>query len=134
MILNDLIELGAGVGRIVHAHFKSQADYEVQTGTTVWPAPERTVAFDRTVRCQRRKILLINRLEEPVRVPVTDDRRSAVRALMLRRVETAIEPAVDAALALHAEAREREDYHDNEDWEHERATDAVIASICRRLV
>ena len=44
-----------------------------------------------------------------MRVLVAVDRRAAVRALVLRRVEAAIEPPVDAAVALHAEARERKD-------------------------
>ena len=141
-ILNELIELGADAARMVHRQIKVTHDYEVETGTTVWPAPDRTASFERMARSVRRTILLIERLDEPARAPTSDDRR-AVQDRAWRGVEAASACALvddeledapaDAAERLDAERPERVDTLDSEDWLDARPMAELIAGICREL-
>lgn len=132
-VLNELVELGADVARMVHRQIKVTHDYEVDTGTSVWPAPDRTVAFERVVRCVRRTILLIERLDEPVRV--ADSRRDGARTTPIRAMGPQIEDAADPVVSdrAFAERREQIDCLDSEDWLDTRPMAVAIAALCRDL-
>lgn len=138
-VLLRLIAVSADMVEMELDQARAQAAYTVETGATVWPAPERSIAIGRLSRCIRRSISLARRLDEPVAVDVAgrDERRVSVRARIERAVEGAIErhphPGENEAEALHAGLRERLDAPELDDFIDARPATEIIAAICRSL-
>ncbi len=151
-VLHDLIDLGAGLARLLHQQATAPAQAAPQQPAPP-SAPDALVsiaaAFDRIARAVRRSIALARSLADPV-PPARDpaQHRAAARKRILREVEDAIQrtaPSVDdaasdaadadeaSAEALTAELHDRFDAPDlDEDISHRPVAD-IIAEICRDL-
>ncbi len=153
-VLHELIDMGAGLARLLHQQATAPAqatpqDPAPQPAPT--PAPDALVsiaaAFDRIARAVRRSIALARSLADPV-PPARDpaQHRAAARKRILREVEDAIQrtasSADDAASdgadaddasaeAMTAELHDRLDAPDlDEDISHRPVAD-IITEICR---
>ena len=147
-VLHDLIGMGAGLARLLHA----QANHQAEAARAAVPPPPTpampyeppattlvtlTNAFDRISRAVRRCIALAERLAHPP-APARDPahHRAAARKHILRAVEDTIHRAAnegDRAECLRAELRDRLDDPDL-DWDlATRPIPDIIAEITRDL-
>ena len=153
-VLNDLINMGTDLARLLHAQATAQAQ-AAQGDTAPQPAPPPTTnasvpcalattaaAFDRISRGVRRCITLTRSLAKPI-APAQDParHRTAARKRILRDVEDVIGRKshndsyadCDNAEALTAELRERLDAPDLDDDISSRPVADIIQEICRDL-
>ena len=147
-VLHDLIGMGAGLARLLHA----QANHQAEAARAAVPPPPTpampyeppattlvtlTNAFDRISRAVRRCIALAERLAHPP-APARDPAhtRTTARKHILRAVEDTIHRAAnegDRAETLRAELRDRLDTPDL-DWDFAtRPIPDIIAEITRDL-
>ena len=147
-VLHDLIGMGAGLARLLHA----QANHQAEAARAAVPPPPTpampyeppattlvtlTNAFDRISRAVRRCIALAERLAHPP-APARDPAhtRTTARKHILRAVEDTIHRAAnegDRAESLTIELRERLDAPDL-DWDlANRPIPDIIAELCRDL-
>ncbi len=150
-VLHDLVDMGAGLARLLHQQAIAQAQAAPHDpGTQPAPAPALnvavtvalTAAFDRIARAVRRSIALARSLAEPIQ-PASDpvQHRAAARKRILREVEDAIQrtasgaDAADAddasAEALTAELHDRLDASDLDEDIGSRPVAEIITEICR---
>jgi hypothetical protein len=157
-VLHDLIDMGAGLARLLHQQATAAAQAAPQ-GPAPLPAPPPApdalisiaAAFDRIARAVRRSIALARSLANPV-PPARDpaQHRATVRKRILREVEDTIQRTapgsdnaafddVDAdvdeasAEALTAELYDRLDAPDLDDDISHRPVADIITEICRDL-
>ncbi len=155
-VLNDLIDMGADLARLLHKQAMAVGWVSEAPPTTAPrpaspehhnPTPDLTLAFDRVARCVRRTVLLARRIAEPLPVPAEHraaqtaaELRVAARKRIIRDVEDAIARAAQsapkadkAADALHAELHDRLDAPELDDDIRHRSIPDIIADICRDL-
>ena len=133
-VLNELVDLGAELARLVVQQAKAQADAPQPSA----PAPDPTIAFDRISRAIRRSIALARKLDEPVPAPEAAhpaELRTAARKRVIRLVENAIhrEARGEQAEALHAEFLERMDGPDVDGDIGHRTVSQIVDTICADL-
>ncbi len=159
-VLHDLIDMGAGLARLLHQQATAQPQAAPQDpGLPPAPPPAPDIAltvalaaaFDRIARAVRRSIALARSLAQPI-PPARDpaQHRAAARKRILREVEDAIQRAApgfdhaaddgsgadtDAASAdtLTAELHDRLDAPDLDDDISSRPVADIITEICRDL-
>ena len=137
-VLNDLIEMGADLARLLHTQAKAQA--ATKPPSTAPAALETliaiTTAFDRIARSVRRSITLARILAQPP-PPAKDPaaHRTATRKRIIREVEDAIGRNTDTPdpAGLTAELYDRLDTPDLDDGLASRPTADIITEICRDL-
>ena len=137
-VLNDLIDIGADLARLLHSQAKAQA--AIKPPGTAPAAPETliaiTTAFDRIARAVRRSITLARILTQPL-PPAKDPAapRTAARKRIIREVEDAIGRTTDTPdpAGLTAELYDRLDTPDLDDDLATRPTADIITEICRDL-
>ncbi len=133
-ILNELIDMGADLARLVHQQAHSQAAAKPANDHA---PPDPTIAFDRIARAIRRTITLAQNLAGPVQPRAAGQHRLAARKRIIRDVEDAIQRTPQAARngaeSLHAELLDRLDAPDLDDDVAHRPIAGIIADICRDL-
>ena len=149
-VLNDLIGMGAGLARLLHAQATLQAQAAQAAGPphptphAPWEPPSTTLinlaaAFDRISRGVRRGIILAQRLANPpAPAPAQDParHRAAARKRILREVEDTIHRTTHEggrAESLQTELRDRLDAPDLDDDLTTRPIPDIIAELCRDL-
>ncbi len=161
-VLHDLIDMGAGLARLLHQQSTVQPQAEPQHPGRQ-PAPGAlipdnlisiAIAFDRIARAVRRSIALARSLAQPI-PPARDpaQHRAAARKRILREVEDVIQRTApgsdhaapdgsgtdaadaddDSADALTAELHDRLDAPDLDDDISSRPVAEIITEICRDL-